>query len=81
AWGRREDARESAWARLITPAVNFAIGKPRVPSVAEAVDVLGGIGYCVGGASPGLYRGSPGNSVWDGSGSLMWLSLIHIRRV
>jgi putative acyl-CoA dehydrogenase len=46
AWDRRDDARESAWARLFTPAAKFAICKAGIPFVAEAMEVLGGIGYC-----------------------------------
>ncbi|MBN0016998.1 DNA alkylation response protein, partial [Pseudomonas aeruginosa] len=33
AWDRRDDARESAWARLFTPAAKFAICKAGIPFV------------------------------------------------
>lgn len=33
-------------ARLFTPAAKFAICKAGIPFVAEAMEVLGGIGYC-----------------------------------
>lgn len=59
AWDRRDDARESAWARLFTPAAKFAICKAGIPFVAEAMEVLGGIGYCEESELPRLYREMP----------------------
>lgn len=64
AWDRRDDARESAWARLFTPAAKFAICKAGIPFVAEAMEVLGGIGYCEESELPRLYREMPVNSMW-----------------
>ncbi len=37
---------KALWARLFTPAAKFVICKRGIPFVAEAMEVLGGIGYC-----------------------------------
>lgn len=78
AWDRRDDARESAWARLFTPAAKFAICKAGIPFVAEAMEVLGGIGYCEESELPRLYREMPVNSIWEGSGNIMCLDVMRV---
>ncbi len=75
---RRDDARESAWARLFTPAAKFAICKAGIPFVAEAMEVLGGIGYCEESELPRLYREMPVNSIWEGSGNIMCLDVMRV---
>ncbi|ENP5531354.1 isovaleryl-CoA dehydrogenase, partial [Shigella flexneri] len=67
AWDRRADAKEALWARLFTPAAKFVICKRGMPFVAEAMEVLGGIGYCEESELPRLYREMPVNSIWEGS--------------
>ncbi len=78
AWDRRDDARESARARLFTPAAKFAICKAGIPFVAEAMEVLGGIGYCEESELPRLYREMPVNSIWEGSGNIMCLDVMRV---
>lgn len=78
AWDHRDDARESAWARLFTPAAKFAICKAGIPFVAEAMEVLGGIGYCEESELPRLYREMPVNSIWEGSGNIMCLDVMRV---
>lgn len=74
AWDRRADAKEALWARLFTPAAKFVICKRGIPFVAEAMEVLGGIGYCEESELPRLYREMPVNSIWEGSGNIMcWM--------
>ena len=62
AWDRRADAKESLWARF----------------VAEAMEVLGGIGYCEESELPRLYREMPVNSIWEGSGNIMCLDVLRV---
>lgn len=57
----RADAKEALWARLFTPAAKFVICKRGIPFVAEAMEVLGGIGYCEESELPRLYREMPVN--------------------
>ena len=56
--------------RLFTPAAKFAVCKSGIAFVAEAMEVLGGSGYCEESELPRLYREMPVNSIWEGSGIL-----------
>ncbi|STH71453.1 isovaleryl CoA dehydrogenase [Escherichia coli] len=46
--------------------------------MAEAMEVLGGIGYCEESELPRLYREMPVNSIWEGSGNIMCLDVLHV---
>lgn len=78
AWEQRREAKESLWARLFTPAAKFAICKQGIPFVAEAMEVLGGMGYCEESELPRLYREMPVNSIWEGSGNIMCLDVLRV---
>lgn len=78
AWDRRADAKEALWARLFTPAAKFSVCKVGMPFVAEAMEVLGGIGYCEESELPRLYREMPVNSIWEGSGNIMCLDVLRV---
>ncbi|WP_313161890.1 isovaleryl-CoA dehydrogenase [Kosakonia cowanii] len=78
AWDSRADAQEALWARLFTPVAKFAVCKSGIPFVAEAMEVLGGIGYCEESELPRLYREVPVNSIWEGSGNVMCLDVLRV---
>lgn len=78
AWEQRREAKETLWARLFTPAAKFAICKLGIPFVAEAMEVLGGMGYCEESELPRLYREMPVNSIWEGSGNIMCLDVLRV---
>ncbi|EHS0532209.1 isovaleryl-CoA dehydrogenase [Salmonella enterica] len=78
AWEQRREAKEALWARLFTPAAKFAICKLGIPFVAEAMEVLGGMGYCEESELPRLYREMPVNSIWEGSGNIMCLHVLRV---
>ncbi len=78
AWDRRDNEHEALWARLFTPAAKLAICKAGIPFVAEAMEVLGGIGYCEESELPRLYREMPVNSIWEGSGNIMGLDVLRV---
>ncbi|EAN5888034.1 isovaleryl-CoA dehydrogenase [Salmonella enterica] len=78
AWEQRHEAKEALWARLFTPAAKFAICKQGIPFVAEAMEVLGGMGYCEESELPRLYREMPVNSIWEGSGNIMCLDVLRV---
>lgn len=78
AWDRRGNEQEALWARLFTPATKLAICKAGIPFVAEAMEVLGGIGYCEESELPRLYREMPVNSIWEGSGNIMGLDVLRV---
>lgn len=78
AWDNRADAQEALWARLFTPVAKFAVCKSGIPFAAEAMEVLGGIGYCEESELPRLYREVPVNSIWEGSGNVMCLDVLRV---
>lgn len=77
AWERRSEAREALWARPFTPAAKFAVCGRGSAFVAEAMEVLGGAGYCEESELPRLYREMPVNSIWEGSGNIMCLDVLR----
>lgn len=78
AWDGRATPEEMLWARLFTPIAKFAVCKAGMPFVAEAMEVLGGIGYCEESELPRLYREMPVNSIWEGSGNIMCLDVLRV---
>jgi Acyl-CoA dehydrogenases len=78
AWEHSAQSSERLWARLFTPAAKFAVCKTGIPFVAEAMEVLGGIGYCEESELPRLYREMPVNSIWEGSGNVMCLDVLRV---
>ena len=78
AWGQNHQPQEALWARLFTPAAKFAICRAGIPFVAEAMEVLGGVGYCEESELPRLYREMPVNSIWEGSGNVMCLDVLRV---
>lgn len=78
AWDARATPEEALWARLFTPVAKFAVCKAGMPFVAEAMEVLGGVGYCEESELPRLYREMPVNSIWEGSGNIMCLDVLRV---
>jgi putative acyl-CoA dehydrogenase len=78
AWDLRSNPQEALWARLFTPVAKFAVCKAGMPFVAEAMEVLGGVGYCEESELPRLYREVPVNSIWEGSGNIMCLDVLRV---
>lgn len=78
AWEQNQRPEEVLWARLFTPAAKFTLCKAGIPFVAEAMEVLGGIGYCEESELPRLYREMPVNSIWEGSGNIMCLDVLRV---
>ena len=78
AWDQRQNPAEALWSRLFTPAAKFGICKAGIPFVAEAMEVLGGAGYCEDNELPRLYREMPVNSIWEGSGNIMCLDVLRV---
>jgi putative acyl-CoA dehydrogenase len=78
---RTFDQREQTAARLLarvgTPAAKLWVCKRAIPYVAEALEVWGGNGYVEEGLMPRLYRETPVNSIWEGSGNVMALDVLR----
>lgn len=50
----------------------------RDPLCWRRMEVLGGIGYCEESELPRLYRETPVNSIWEGSGNIMCLDVMRV---
>lgn len=68
---------EQALCRVMTPAAKFEVCRQGIPFVGEAMEALGGIGYCEESELPRLYRETPVNSIWEGSGNIMCLDVMR----
>jgi putative acyl-CoA dehydrogenase len=71
------DTGESAFLRLAGAAAKFWVCKRTPGVVAEAMEVLGGNGYVEESGLPRLYRQSPLNSIWEGSGNVIALDVLR----
>jgi putative acyl-CoA dehydrogenase len=63
--------------RLATAVAKFWICKRTPPLVAEALECLGGNGYVEESQLPRLFRESPVNSIWEGSGNVNALDVLR----
>lgn len=79
-WEKLKEAHEQIFSRLLTPAAKYRVCGLGSAFVAEAMEVLGGIGYCEQSELPRLYREMPVNSIWEGSGNIMCLDVLRTFR-
>jgi putative acyl-CoA dehydrogenase len=68
---------EAARARLLTPAIKYAVCKTAPALIYEAMECLGGNGYVEDGTLARLYREAPVNAIWEGSGNVMGLDVLR----
>ncbi|MBT2389136.1 acyl-CoA dehydrogenase family protein [Streptomyces sp. ISL-1] len=71
---------ERAFLRLAVPAAKYWVTKRCTPTVAEALECLGGNGYVEESGMPRLLRESPLNSIWEGSGNVQALDVLRALR-
>jgi putative acyl-CoA dehydrogenase len=71
------DPKEAARARLLTPAVKYCVCKTAPAFIYEAMECLGGNGYVEELPLSRLYRESPVNAIWEGSGNVMCLDVLR----
>ena len=74
---RAFDDGEHAFRRIATAVAKYWICKATPALVAEALECLGGNGYVEESGLPRLYRESPVNSVWEGSGNVNCLDVLR----
>jgi putative acyl-CoA dehydrogenase len=77
AFDAQEDEGEGLLRRLLTPVAKLWICKRCPTLVAEAMEAHGGNGYVEEGPMPRLFRQSPLNSIWEGSGNVMCLDTLR----
>jgi putative acyl-CoA dehydrogenase len=71
------DAHEQHLKRLVTPIVKYWVCKRAPQHAAEALECLGGAGYVEESDLPRLFRQSPLNGVWEGSGNVICLDVLR----
>jgi putative acyl-CoA dehydrogenase len=62
---------------LLTPVAKYRICKLAPGFAFEAMECLGGNGYVEESLLPRLYRESPVNAIWEGSGNVMCLDVLR----
>ncbi len=71
------DPRETAYMRLLTPAIKYWVCKSAPGFLYEAMECLGGNGYVEEGILARHYREAPVNAIWEGSGNVMCLDVLR----
>jgi putative acyl-CoA dehydrogenase len=74
---RALDEGDRALARLGIAVAKYQVCKATPTLVAEALECLGGNGYVEESVLPRLYRESPLNSIWEGSGNVQALDVLR----
>ncbi|MGN9766908.1 isovaleryl-CoA dehydrogenase [Micromonospora sp. SD12] len=73
----RGDAAETAFKRLALAVGKYWVCKRWPAHAAEALECLGGNGYVEESGMPRLFRESPLNSIWEGSGNVAALDVLR----
>ncbi len=71
------DEHEQLVKRLLTPVIKYWTCKRAPQHAAEALECLGGVGYVEETDLPRLFRQSPLNGVWEGSGNVICLDVLR----
>jgi putative acyl-CoA dehydrogenase len=71
------DESEAAFARIATPIGKYWINKRVVNLTYEAMEAHGGAGYVEDSVMTRIYRQSPLNSIWEGSGNVVCLDILR----
>ncbi|GAA0945768.1 DNA alkylation response protein [Kribbella koreensis] len=74
------DDQAAAFRRIALPLAKFWVCKRTSFTVAEALECLGGNGYVEESGLPLLFRESPLNSIWEGSGTVNALDVLRALR-
>ena len=72
-----DDEHERALARVGVALAKFLSNKRCPVVIYEAMEVLGGVGYTDDTPLPMLFRESPLNSIWEGSGNVICLDVLR----
>ncbi|HLU32270.1 MAG TPA: acyl-CoA dehydrogenase family protein [Acidimicrobiia bacterium] len=72
------DEEEAAVKRILTPVAKYWVTKRCSPVVREAMECLGGNGYVEESILPRIYRESPLNAIWEGSGNVIALDVMRV---
>ncbi len=73
----QEEESEQLLMRLLMPVGKYWICKRAIQVSAEAMECLGGNGYVEESILPRIYRETPVNSIWEGSGNVQCLDILR----
>lgn len=68
---------DRAFARIGVALAKYLANKRCITVTAEAMEVLGGMGYVEDTPMPMLYREAPLNGIWEGSGNVVCLDILR----
>ena len=71
------DSDEADFSRLATAVAKYWVTKRSTPVVREALECVGGNGYVEESILPRLFRESPLNAIWEGSGNVIALDAVR----
>jgi putative acyl-CoA dehydrogenase len=71
------DSQEASFRRLATAVAKYWVCKRQPVMVAESLECLGGNGYVEESIMPRLFRESPLNGIWEGSGNVICLDVLR----
>jgi putative acyl-CoA dehydrogenase len=74
---RAYDEDDAAFRRFATAVMKYWVCKRAPQHAGEALECLGGNGYVEDSGMPRLYRDSPLNSIWEGSGNVAALDVLR----
>lgn len=72
-----DDPSEAAIKRIALPIAKYWVTKRTSETVHEALECLGGNGYVEESIMPRLFRESPLNAIWEGSGNVIALDVLR----
>ena len=72
-----DESGEAAFRRFATAVIKYWTCKRAAPHAAEALECLGGNGFVEESGMPLLFRDSPLNSIWEGSGNVAALDVLR----
>ncbi|HUS61355.1 MAG TPA: acyl-CoA dehydrogenase family protein, partial [Acidimicrobiales bacterium] len=77
AYDQHDDPAEASFRRLATAVAKYWVCKRTPAMVVEALECLGGNGYVEESIMPRLFRESPLNGIWEGSGNVICLDVLR----
>jgi alkylation response protein AidB-like acyl-CoA dehydrogenase len=72
-----EDSNEAAVLRCLTPVTKLTTGRWSIAGVTEAMEAVGGVGYCEDSTIPALVRNTHVIPIWEGTTNVLSLDVLR----
>jgi alkylation response protein AidB-like acyl-CoA dehydrogenase len=72
-----EDSTEAAVLRCLTPVTKLTTGRWSIAGVTEAMEAVGGVGYCEDSTIPALVRNTHVIPIWEGTTNVLSLDVLR----